>query len=179
MLGWRRGTRWRCRRAGPPRVGGGPSGPRRGQVRSFTDSSDAECRPPGWCGQPQRARPPTTAQSPGSTSSPARSGGQRSGAPPEGFSLDGVASGGRVVEMPGGAAHGRRTNEQRCRGRRNAVRTPTGRAGRRRIAWVSLVQFVACRTGCVLGCRWLTRNRHAQNTSGSAAPYQITSTTVS
>jgi hypothetical protein len=39
-----------------------------------------------------------------------RSGGtERSGAPPAGFSLDGVASGGRVVEVPGGTARRRRS----------------------------------------------------------------------
>jgi len=118
MLGWRR--------AGPPLVGGGPSGPRRGQVQFQSGRPRVHAMPsaglPAGAVNPSGLdpRPPPRRRGPRQGRRAAEC--EWSGAPPAGFSLDGVASGGRVVEMPGGDRTPRRgCDKQRCRGRHNAV----------------------------------------------------------
>jgi hypothetical protein len=87
----RRSAAWRRRAAGS----------RRGQVQSSISPLVHAMLSPGprLVRSAPPARPPHTAQTPGPCQG--RNGAERSGTPPGGFSLDGVASGGRVVEMPG------------------------------------------------------------------------------
>jgi hypothetical protein len=73
-----------------------------------------------------RARPPVNRPDAGVHVKAAATGAEWRERHPKGSGLDGVASGGRVVEALGGAARRERANEQRCRGRHNAVTRPVG-----------------------------------------------------
>ena len=129
-------------------------------------SCDAECRPPGWCGQPHRARPPSTAQTPGSTSRlprPERRATERS-ARPQGLALTGWRRAVGWSRCPVGPHAARGRAEQRCRGRHNAVilgfvtrRIHAQRA--RRLAQMAQAVEHATRAGCrpsdVLDEHWI------------------------